>query len=301
MSVPAVSVVLPAYNRAGTVRAAIVSVLRQSWSDFELLVVDDGSTDGTAEAARAETDPRLRVLSAPRNLGVSGARNHGIAAARAPWIAFQDSDDEWLPDKLGRQMARLLEPGAPWIGAYCGMIIVGTAEDLPGARTEVSYIPDSTIHRPEGDILHSVLGTSFISTQMLVARRDALEAVGGFDNELRALVDWELMLRLAPRGPFAFVDDPLVIQRFSANSITRDAARRSEARSRIIAKHQALFARNPAVLGRHYRTLAGEHRRRGDILAARAALAEWRRLRPADPRLWMILAYLGLRSLPGLR
>jgi glycosyltransferase involved in cell wall biosynthesis len=294
-------VVLPAYNRAHTIREAIASVLRQSWRDLELLVVDDGSTDGTVEAVRAETDPRVRVLSTPHNLGPSGARNHGIAAARAPWIAFQDSDDEWLPEKLARQMKRLLEPGAPWIGAHCGMIIVGAAEDRRGARTEVRYIPNASVRRPEGDILEDVLRTSFISTQMLVVRRDVLEAVGGFDEELRALVDWELMLRLAPRGPFAFVDEPLVLQRFSANSITRDRVRRARARARIIAKHRDLFARDPALLARHYRTLAGEHRRLDDIPAARSALAESRRLCPTDPGLWMLSAYLGLRTLRALR
>jgi glycosyltransferase involved in cell wall biosynthesis len=305
MTVPAVSVVLPAFNRAETIRAAIASVLRQSWRDFELLVVDDGSTDGTLEAAKAEADRRVRVLSTPRNLGAAGARNHGLAAARAPWIAFQDSDDEWLPEKLARQMARLLEPGAGWIGAHCGMIVMGRAEDRPRARspgrpagrTEVRYIPDASVRAPEGDILAEVLRKSFISTQMLVARRDALEAVGGFDEELRALVDWELMLRLAPRGPFAFVDEPLVLQRFSANSITRDRARRAEARARIIAKHRALFARHPAVLARHYRTLAGEHRLLGDIPAARTALAAGRGVRPLDPRLWALSAYFGLRAL----
>ena len=94
---PPVSVVIPAYNRAATIGAAIDSVLRQTWEDFELVVVDDGSTDGTLAAARAVTDPRLRVVAAPHNLGAAGARNLGVAEARGTWIAFQDSDDEWLP------------------------------------------------------------------------------------------------------------------------------------------------------------------------------------------------------------
>ena len=297
MNDPAVSVVLPAYNRAGTIGAAIASVLRQSWTDFELLVVDDGSTDGTAEAAKAQIDPRVAVLATPRNLGAAGARNHGIAAARAPWVAFQDSDDEWLPEKLARQMARLLEPGAPWIAAYCGMIIVGALETRPGARTAVRYIPDASIGTPEGDILPEASRTSFISTQMLVVRRAELEAVGGFDENLRALEDWELVLRLAARGPFAFIDEPLVLQRFSVNSITRDRARLARARAGIIAKHRALFGRDPAVLAQHYRTLASEHRRLGDVAAARTELAEARKLRPIDPRLWMLSAYLGLCGL----
>ena len=104
---PPVSVVIPAYNRAATIGAAIESVLRQTWEDFELVVVDDGSTDGTLEAARRIADPRLRVVAAPHNMGAAGARNLGVAEARGTWIAFQDSDDEWLPEKLAKQMARL--------------------------------------------------------------------------------------------------------------------------------------------------------------------------------------------------
>lgn len=295
MTNPAVSIVLPAYNRAGTIRSAIASVLRQSWSDFELLVVDDGSTDDTVAVARAETDPRIRILQTSRNMGVSGARNHGIAAARAPWVAFQDSDDEWLPEKLDRQMARLSAPGASAIAAYCGMAIVTEMATSAGPRTAVRYIPDASVHAVEGDILPDAQRTSFVSTQTLIASRAELEAIGGFDEKLSALVDWDLVLRLAGRGQFAFVDEPLVLQRFSGNSITRDRARRAAARARIIAKHHALFARDPAVLAQHYRTLAGEYRRLGDLAAARPALAAARAARPADPRLWLLTVWLGLR------
>src|SRR5687768_12507449 len=91
---PLVSVVIPAYNREASIVAAIESVLAQSWRDFELLVVDDGSKDGTLAAARSVADPRLRVIAAPKNLGAAGARNLGAAEARGDWIAFQDSDDE---------------------------------------------------------------------------------------------------------------------------------------------------------------------------------------------------------------
>ncbi len=98
---------MPAWNRADSIVMAVESVLRQSFADFELLVVDDGSTDGTMEALAGVADPRLRRLANPRNLGASAARNTGIRAARADWVAFQDSDDEWLPLKLEKQMARL--------------------------------------------------------------------------------------------------------------------------------------------------------------------------------------------------
>ena len=211
---PTVSVVLPAFNRVASIGDAIDSVLRQTWADFELIVVDDGSTDGTRAAAEAIEDPRLRVLSTGDNRGPSGARNAGVAAARGTWVAFQDSDDSWLPEKLARQMARLTEPGADWVAAYCGMAIVGNVIKTGRGRVRVRYIPNPEIEDVEGDIHLRLLRSSLVSTQMLVARRDALQAIGGFDEALFALEDWDLALRLSRQGPFAFVDEPLVMQRF---------------------------------------------------------------------------------------
>ncbi|MBM9593921.1 glycosyltransferase [Roseitranquillus sediminis] len=296
MSTPAVSVVLPAFNRVHAIRDAVDSVLRQTWTDFELLVVDDCSTDDTLAVVRAVDDPRVRVLSTPRNMGPSGARNVGIAEARGAWVAFQDSDDEWMPEKLARQMARLSETReTPWIAAYCGMIIVGGVMVNGPGRTKVRYFPGPEIEAVEGDILPTLLRTSLVSTQMLVVRRDELERIGGFDENLPALVDWDLVLRLAERGPFAFVDEPLVLQRFSSNSITRDQARRTLALEQIIEKHQPQLSRMPGLLAQQYRTLAGAHRRLGRVAEAHQAIEKARRVQPRDPTLWMRSAYLNFR------
>ena len=185
----AVSIVLPAFNRAGSIRMAVESVLQQSFSDFELLVVDDGSTDGTMAQLAEITDPRVQLLANPRNIGASAARNTGIRAARGDWVAFQDSDDEWLPQKLAKQMERLAaEPGKA-IACYCGMAIVGAPENIPGSRTTIRYIPDQTIATVEGNLLEQLLARSFISTQTLVVRRTALLEIGGFDEAQLARVD----------------------------------------------------------------------------------------------------------------
>ena len=246
-AVPAVSVVIPAYNRAASILAAIDSVLRQTWRDFELIVVDDGSRDGTQDVVRGIDDPRLRLIETPHNMGASAARNLGIAEARADWVAFQDSDDEWLPLKLERQMARLLAPGANFVAGYCGMLILGEPDETPGAggRLQVRYFPDVGETRLEGDLLVPLLRGSLISTQTLVARRDRLDEIGGFDPEMRSLIDWDCVLRLAPLGPIAFVDEPLALQRFSSNSITRDRERRLISQIRIAEKHAAALARHP--------------------------------------------------------
>lgn len=307
---PPVSVVIPAYNRAGSIRLAVESVLRQSFGDFELLVVDDGSTDGTQDAVRAIPDPRLRLIETPRNMGASAARNLGIEEARGAWIAFQDSDDEWLPLKLERQMARLSAPGADYVAAYCGMMILGEPfgpPDAPAGRLRARYFPDPEETAVEGDILPALLRTSLISTQTLVARRDRLREIGGFDPCLRALIDWDCVLRLAPLGPIAFVDEPLVLQRFSPDSITRDRLRKLDSQIRVLEKHAELFACHPALLARWHYIIAGGHRLAGDLAAARAALARARALDPKNPRYWarglhlVALALAPRRRVPGRR
>jgi GT2 family glycosyltransferase len=299
--IPAVSVVLPAYNRAGAIRGAIESVLRQTWTDFELLVVDDASTDGTPAAVAEIRDPRLRLIANPRNLGAAAARNAGIREARGAFVAFQDSDDEWLPLKLAKQMARLADPA--FVAAYCGMLVIGRADDVhggrDGARPEIRYVPHPGIAPVEGDILQSLMRASIVSTQTLVARRDALLAIGGFDESFRALIDRECALRLAQLGPVACVDEPLVLQRFSANSITRDAALRAEAKTRLVEKHLALLRNHPRHLAELYYGIAHDRRVTGEIAAARAALARARALRPASPRYWAMTGYLALRGLAG--
>jgi glycosyltransferase involved in cell wall biosynthesis len=291
---PPVSVVIPAYNRAATIGAAIESVLRQTWADFELVVVDDGSTDGTLEAARAVSDPRLRVIAAPHNLGAAGARNLGVAEARGTWIAFQDSDDEWLPEKLAKQMARLAAPapGGDWGGCYCGLLTVGGLDARPGERTRLRYLPDPAVKPAEGDIIEPLLMRNMISTQTLVVRRDLFLALGCFDEAVTPIEDWDFALRLAQRGPIAFVDEPLVHQRFSPNSITRGTRRRTESRARLVAKNMGLFASRPRRLAWQYYILASDSRKAGDLAAARRYLSLARSTHPADPRPWAMSLYV---------
>ena len=298
---PPVSVVIPAYNRAASIGAAIDSVLRQTFTDFELVVVDDGSTDDTLAAARRITDPRLRVIAAPHNMGAAGARNLGVAEARGTWIAFQDSDDEWLPEKLAKQMARLAtrpEGDPDWGGCYCGLLTVGGLDARPGERTTLRYVPDPSVKLTEGDIVESLLVRNMISTQTLVVRRDVFLALRCFDETTTPIEDWDFALRLAHRGPIAFVDEPLVHQRFSPNSITRGTRRRYESRQRLVTKNIALFARRPPLLAQQYYILASDSRKAGDLAAARHHLALARKTHPANPRLWAMSLYVaGLRLL----
>jgi len=291
MHKPRVSVVIPTYNRAETVAPAVQSVLDQSLKDIDVIAVDDGSSDETVAVLKAMQDPRLRVLTLTVNQGVSAARNHGIAAADSHWVAFQDSDDIWHPEKLERQMARL--EGSDHVAVYCGM-------DVDGAQGS-TYVPARTLRHRDGDVLPSLVHKSFISTQTVIVRRDILQALGGFDEHLSALVDWELMLRVAQTGRIALVDMPLVRQTFSANSITRDRQRRVAARAHIVEKHGALIDRFPGALAQQHYALAGGYRICGDFGRATDHMAKARQRAPWRPRWWIADAWLRLNRRLGKR
>ena len=266
--------IIPAWQRAASIRAAIDSVLRQTWTEFELIVVDDGSSDGTAEIAEAVEDPRVRVVRHAANAGAGAARNTGVRAAKGDWVAFQDSDDEWLPDKLSRQIARRdagLADGRAPIAVYCAMAVV--RRPPAGGRMTLDCIPWPDARRLEGDVADALLDGNFVSTQTLFARRDALIEAGLFDETLPALEDWDLALRLSRLGPFAFIDEPLVIQRFSDNSLTRSGAKRLAGYARILEKNAETLAADPVRLARHARRIALGHARLGD----RGAALRWTR------------------------
>lgn len=196
---PVVSVVLPTHNRADTVGRAIESVLAQTFTEFELVVVDDGSTDSSDDVFSALTDRRVRVVRNKVNRGVSAARNTGIRESIAPFIAFQDSDDTWRPDKLERQIQRFVEGGEE-IG------VVGCGWQLHGARQTKTTLP--TVR---GHIYREILADQApgLGTPMLLVRR-LNDGQPMFDESLPAMVERDFKLQYARRFRFDFVDDVLV-------------------------------------------------------------------------------------------
>ena len=197
---PRVSVVMPVYNGATFVSRAIESVLHQTMPDFELIVVDDGSTDDTRGVVTAITDKRLRYIH-QQNKGPSVARNNGIRAATAEWIAFLDSDDYWLPNKLEAQLARARDvPDAGLI--YCG----ATYRDPSGGF--IAELPAVV----EGAVVPDLILDNCISggTSSAAIRRDVFDAIGLFDESMSCCEDWDLWLRAANATRVAKVVEPLV-------------------------------------------------------------------------------------------
>ncbi|HZB89950.1 MAG TPA: glycosyltransferase family 2 protein, partial [Stellaceae bacterium] len=212
-AVPLVSVVIPAYNRAAFLRRAIDSVLRQSFGDFEIIVVDDGSTDGTDAAVAEHADRRLRLLRHETNRGAAAARNTGIRAASGRLIAFLDSDDEWLPEKLARQVAAMQAAPTDVLLTTTGYFMVRERSRELRERTPQS-----------GDWRRALLDGCVLSpgSTAMVDRR-AFDAHGFFDERLRRLEDWEWLLRYVSRHDLRVVPEPLarihVAERMTAEAV----------------------------------------------------------------------------------
>jgi len=226
---PRVSVVMPLYNAASTLEATIASVLAQSFEWFELIIVDDGSSDDSLKLARAlaATDQRLRVVSRS-NGGVSSARNLGASLGTAPLIAFIDADDLWHRDKLSHHVA--MHRGMPTCAASYARIafIDEDAAALDGAKTHSSLCP----RKPQ---LHDVLGENPVCTASnFVVRRDWFEAAGGFNETLSFAEDQDLVARIVcVGGEVAGIDAVLVGYRFSPQGLSMDLDRMHEGWRRV--------------------------------------------------------------------
>ncbi len=195
-----VSVIIPTYNRAWILETAVSSVLAQRFSPFELIVVDDGSTDGTA-AMLAGLHDKITVIR-QANRGVSSARNTGIRAARGSLIAFLDSDDHWLPQKLALQTA--------FFNTHPEISICQTAEIW--IRNGVRVNPKKKHAKPSGDIFKRSLERCLVSPSAVMLRRRLFDEIGLFDETMPACEDYDMWLRIAARYAVNLIDIPLVIK-----------------------------------------------------------------------------------------
>jgi len=286
---PHVSIILPTYNREATIARAIRTVLSQSYQDFELLVVDDASQDATEEIVRGFDDPRLIYVKQPANGGAAATRNAGLLLVRGEIVAFQDSDDEWMLDKLEKQVAAF-EQHPEAVVVYCGMFYWDGMAPL--------YEPLRKIEGKEGAILPTLLRANLIGTQLLAIRKDALQKAGNaFDENVRRMEDWELAIRLAKLGDFIFLDEPLVKVNVSGDSISHVDLNRALDLEYILTKHASLFS-SPRLLAQHYRAIGHFRCASGDLSGGREWLFRSMKLYPLSVMLWgsLCLSLLGQAS-----
>jgi len=238
-----VSVILPTFNRAHSLDAALQSVLAQSFKDFEIIVVDDGSTQDIESVIRAIGDPRLRYIRREANGGAAAARNTGIAAANGKFIAFQDSDDQWLPGKLDLQM-RLMKSLAANVGAVTGAKILCGGDPKLFNPSKVVIAPDPrSIMTLEEDQLGHLLRENRISVQNALFRRECYPGSDWFDPCAKANEDWEFAVRLAQRCLIFEHPEPVVLAFASADGVSRSNRRQDIGMLRIMRKNRGLRTR----------------------------------------------------------
>ena len=243
---PRVSVVVPTFRRPEYLRRAIASVVGQTLSSWELLIVDDNDP---ASSARQDTevivrefadDPRLRYLHHERNRGGGAARNTGIEAANAAFTAFLDDDDEWHPTKLEQQLACIEQRSDETALVYCRVRVVR----LPSGQESLTPT-DGRSHGVRELLRRNTIGT----TSCVLCRTNALREIGGFDEALPARQDQDLFIRLAQRSAFAFVDEVLVtLYVHGGSSISTNYDGIIHAHEVFYAKYRSLIESDPVTL-----------------------------------------------------
>ncbi len=215
---PLISVIIPVYNGEKTIRETLESLFKQTFTDFEVLVINDGSKDATLEIVSSIKDPRIKVFSYP-NAGPSASRNRGIALASGEYISFLDADDLWTADKLEAQLKTLqAHPEAALAYSWTDFINESNQFLRRGSYINVT-----------GDVYKHLLLTDFLENgSNPLVRKKALEEVGDFDESLTHGEDWDLWLRLAIRYPFVAVPSAQILYRFYANSSSTNVSKMEE-------------------------------------------------------------------------
>jgi len=290
MADPLVTIVIPTYNRAALLRETLDSVSAQTFRDYEIVVVDDGSTDHTAQMIARRAEP-IRYFR-QRNEGASSARNHGLREARGSLVAFLDSDDLWLPEYL-QACVELLSRRDEVAMVYCDFTCIGqTGQPVNGHRK----------FQHDGDVIERLFASTFVHTSCVTARRSVVLDAGGFDESLPTNEDYDLWLRLALQHPFGLVPRVLCRRRTHSLSLSRNG--RSENLLRKTALLEDFYHRHGAGridphiahrrLGKVHYSAGKSLLRDGSFQHARHLLQRSLHYRPVAPKTWGLYLLSGV-------
>ncbi len=225
-----VTVIIPTYNRADIIENSIRSVLGQTYEDFTLIVVDDCSKDNTEEVIGNIGDERIVYHRLSENMGAGGARNEGARLAETEYIAFHDSDDLWLPDKLEKQIKYMDDN--PDIGLVYGKMRVN-------ARDGSYAFPNESVSGDlEGDVFPWLLRRNTIGTPVMFIRKKCFDEAGGFDLSLRCLEDWEFAIRFSEKYKIGYIDDILIDTYPSDAGVSRNVGAYYETRCKMVSQYK---------------------------------------------------------------
>lgn len=242
---PTVSVILPVYNRSSTLENAARSVLTQSYADLELIIVDDASTEDLRPIIDKLADPRVRYNKLEWNGGASVARNIGLQMSRGTFIAFQDSDDLWLPWKLQMQIDKLNSLPREYGAVVNSKILYGRSADGYGSgMVSIRPAPDALL-KPEEDQVRKFLIENRISLQNTLFRRDCYPSLAWFDNVTRANADWAFSSSLAQHTRIYESPEPVLLAFISPDSISKNWRNKTIGLIRILKRNRKVFAQYP--------------------------------------------------------
>jgi glycosyltransferase involved in cell wall biosynthesis len=273
-----VSVIIPVRNRETLVQKAVQSVLTQTYPVFEVIVVDDGSTDRTAEniAVLSRVDKRVRFLHHTSNRGAQAARNTGLKAAKGEWIALLDSDDHWLPNSLEVRLQLAMKNGLPIVHSECYIV------DHDGTQMRQLKVPAF-----QGKVYRDLLRRPGPMFQGLLVRKDCFCRIGGLDENITSYQEWDTAIRLAKWFQFGFVQEPTFIYNCSHSStISKDSVRGAQGYEQVFTRHQWSILRflGPRTLAVHYQIAARLYSKAGDDDNARRCLIKAKLWWPIRPR-----------------
>jgi len=268
---PLISVVLPTFNRERLLPRAINSVLNQTYKNLELIIVDDGSTDDTEKVVKGYSDKRIRYYKLKLNKGGSSARNFGIKSARGKLIAFQDSDDEWLPDKLDIQIKRFCE-----VSDDVGVICCGY-EFINDKTKEVVC---KSIPVEKGNVHKIMLINNYTGPLAILMKAACFEKVGLFDETLPCCHDWDLWIRISKYYKFDYVPDILAKAYIHGKQLSTNLEVKLKGKEIILKKYSDEFMKEPSFYRRYLMGLYLQHAMNGNISKGRIHLINVLKLYP---------------------
>jgi glycosyltransferase involved in cell wall biosynthesis len=290
-----VSIIIPTYNRAYSLRLAIISVLNQTFHDFEIIVVDDGSRDNTHEVISEFSDGRIRYICHEVNKKEAGARNTGVVNSTGEYIAFIDDDDEWLPEKLEKQID-LLENSSRIVGCvYTGFFAI---EQYSG-RILYEVIPQK-----RGNIFNDMFIDNWIGTPSTVLlKKECFDKVGFFDEKIAYGPDYDMWIRLAKEFHIEYIAQPLVKYYIHERKLSTNYKIMISGKEVIIEKYKDFFESDRKVYSNQYLSLGVLYCYNGDIRKGRQAFLNAIRIYPLAIRSYynLCLSLLGISVFQKLK
>ena len=289
LCMPKVSVIIPTHNRAELLCSAVTSVLNQTFQDFEIVIIDDASTDQTRDVIAHFKDTRIRCIHNQVSKGDAGARNVGIMNSHCGYIAFLDDDDEWLPEKLNIQTC-VLDNGPAEVGGVCtGYFVINK---VGGSILSVC--------NPETDDLSK---ENFITTSSILLKKECFEQYGLFDENMPTSSDYDMWIRISKGFSFEIIKTPLVKYCFHENRLTFNYDKMVKGKEILFEKYDDFFKQHPKDYSREHLALGVLYCYNGETHKGRRAFSRAMRMNPFEMRNYFnfILSLLGAERFKTLK